>query len=73
MSSVELLALASKRNTRCSGHRETGFLGIYVSANLPGAVSHLTCIFRTALGQRAKYETIVKAQVAEKLHDLRVM
>jgi hypothetical protein len=30
-------------------------------------------ISRTALGQRAKYETIVKAQVAEKLHDLRVM
>jgi hypothetical protein len=28
---------------------------------------------RSALGQRAKYETIVKAQVAEKLHDLRVM
>jgi hypothetical protein len=33
----------------------------------------LNCFVRTALGQRAKYETIVKAQVAEKLHDLRVM
>ncbi len=47
-----------------------------MSPKLPVAMLQrlaLNCFVRTALGQRAKYETIVKAQVAEKLHDLRVM